>query len=154
MQPKSLQLLLLFVCAAAAAAGLSAGCASNKPNERPTYVPLDAGLAASGAASISTLAYPGQAYYVTDDDRHALVFSSRVPLSTSGAMIVKIDRERKPLSLHRRKIEIRSWCSWRTSIPTIAIHLDQRFGQRLERIDDAAIRDVRQRTRHAALKSA
>ena len=98
MQPKSLQLLLLFVCATAAAtAGLSAGCASNKPNERPTYVPLDVGLAASGAASISTLAYPGQAYYVTDDDRHALVFSSRVPMSTSGAMIVKIDRERKAI---------------------------------------------------------
>jgi len=91
MQTRSLQLLLLFICAAT----FAAGCASTKPGERPTYVPLDATLAANGAAPISTLAYPGQAYYVTDEDRHALVFSSRVPTSMSGAMIVKVDRERK-----------------------------------------------------------
>lgn len=60
-------------------------------------VPLDTTLAASGQASISTLVYPGQAYYVTDDSRHALVFSSRVPMSNQGPVIVKADRERKAI---------------------------------------------------------
>jgi hypothetical protein len=95
--------LLLILCAAALGAGLVVGCASDKQQEHPTYIPLDASLAATGAAPISTLAYPGQAYYVTEDNRHALVFSSRVPTSMSGAMIVKVDRERKAVVISPTK---------------------------------------------------
>jgi hypothetical protein len=94
MRMRRSHLLIALTCCALWCA---AGCEANKLPERPAMVPLDATLAASGQASISTLVYPGQAYYVTDDSRHALVFSSRVPNSNHGPVIVKVDRERKAI---------------------------------------------------------
>src|SRR5207248_10559249 len=83
------------ILASAVGVVLAIGCANNKPNERPEYIPLDGALAATGAAPLSAMAYPGQAYYVMDASRHALLFSSRVPNSNAGPVIVKVDRERK-----------------------------------------------------------
>src|SRR3954447_17549214 len=84
-----------ILASTAAALLLAVGCVNNKPNERPEYIPLDGTLAATGAAPLSAMVYPGQAYYVMDESRHALLFSSRVPSSNGGPVIVKVDRERK-----------------------------------------------------------